>query len=125
MTGEDVGCSRSPSWLQDSPQSVVFLPPRALNRHRKRHRRVVRQPGARWAKCSSQTLADNESARRPPCCCDPERSFANVKACDEKMREEAEGLCAAQALHALTVKGRCHCWETLSTREAGLQPDTW
>lgn len=56
---------------------------------------------------------------------DPERSFANVKACNEKMKEELEGLCAVQALlHALTVKGRCHCWETLSTREAGLQPDT-
>lgn len=42
------------------------------------------------------------------------------------MKEEPEGLCAVQALlHALTVKGRCHCWETLSTREAGLQPDTW
>lgn len=57
---------------------------------------------------------------------DPEHSFANVKAYHEKMKEEAEGLCAVQALlHALTVKGRCHCWETLSTREAGLQPDTW
>lgn len=34
-------------------------------------------------------------------------------------------LCAVQALvHALTVKGCCHCWVTLSTREAGLQPDT-
>lgn len=56
----------------------------------------------------------------------PEHSFANVKACNEKMKEQLEGLCAFQALlHALTVKGRCHCWETLSTREAGFQPDTW
>lgn len=57
---------------------------------------------------------------------DPEHSFANVKAYNEKMKEEPEGLCGFQALlHALTVKGRSHCWETLSTREAGLRPDTW
>lgn len=56
----------------------------------------------------------------------PQRLFVNMEAYQEKMeREELEGLCAFQALvHALTVKGRCHCWVTLSSREAGLQPDT-
>lgn len=60
------------------------------------------------------------------CKVNPEHLFINVKAYHEKMeREELEGLCAFQALvHALTVKGRCHCWVTLSSREAGLQPDT-
>lgn len=52
----------------------------------------------------------------------PECLFVIVKTYHKKIKgEELEGLCAFQAsVHALTVKGRCHCWVTLSSREAGL-----
>lgn len=60
VTDEDVGRSRSPSWLQDSPQSapqanlVVCTSARVKNAQEA-------APGARYLKCSSQILTNNES----------------------------------------------------------------